>query len=85
MYNEFGYILIPFQYQREVHELYMKFQGHTTNMQLSDAPATTNIVFGQIMSLQWPFSPVFFPPSLECATTIAPLYPKLGANIKQYP
>ncbi len=52
MYNEFGYILIPFQYQREVHELYMKFQGHTTNMQLSDAPATTNIVFGQIMSLQ---------------------------------
>lgn len=66
----------------------MKFQGHTTNMQLSDAPATTNIVFGQIMSFfaSNDLSPLFFfPPSLECATTIASQYPKLGANIKQHP
>ncbi len=42
----------------------MKFQGHTTNMQLSDAPATTNIIFGQTMSLfasMTFLSPVFFP------------------------
>ncbi len=65
----------------------MKFQGHTTIMQLSDAPATTNIMFGQSMSLfaSMTFLPCFFPPSLECATTIAPQYPKLGANIEQYP
>jgi hypothetical protein len=32
------------------------------------------------------FLPCFFSsPSLECATTIAPQYPKLGANIEQNP